>query len=64
MTNDVILLPNYDLEQAAERLGCKRRWLEDNYRRLGFYQEFGREVRFDDLDLSRIKEACRSLSDE
>lgn len=46
---------NYGYDDAAERLGCKRRWLEDNIKRLP-HRKFGREVAFSDADLAWIDE--------
>lgn len=47
-------LQNYDLDEAAQLLRCKKRFLEDNLQRLP-RQRFGRSVAFSDEDLAEIK---------
>ncbi|WP_371799126.1 hypothetical protein OG963_15000 [Streptomyces sp. NBC_01707] len=45
---------NFDYDRAAEKLGCNRRWLEDNISRLP-HQKFGQSPVFCDCELALIQ---------
>ncbi|MEU7092937.1 hypothetical protein [Kitasatospora aureofaciens] len=45
---------NYDYDEAAEKLRCKRRFLEDRIRRLP-HMKLGESVAFCDCDLALIQ---------
>lgn len=45
---------NFDYAAAAEKLGCKRSWLEENIRRLP-HQKFGQSPVFCDCELALIQ---------
>lgn len=45
---------NYDYGEAAEKLRCRRRWLEDNISRLP-HQKFGQSPAFCDCELALIQ---------
>ncbi|MER7814046.1 hypothetical protein [Streptomyces sp. NPDC096153] len=47
-------LQNYNILQAAELLGCKPRYLEDNLKRLP-HQKIGASVVFDEDEIAEIK---------
>ncbi|MFB7031746.1 MULTISPECIES: hypothetical protein [unclassified Streptomyces] len=51
-------LRNHTLAEAAELLGCKERYLEDNLARLP-HQKIGIAVVFDDEELAQIREMHR-----
>jgi hypothetical protein len=51
-------LRNYSVDEAAEILGCKKSYLEDNAERLP-RQKIGRALVFDVQDLMAIKEMHR-----
>lgn len=46
---------NFGYEQAASKLGCVRRWLEDNISNLP-HQKFGQSPVFCDCELALIQE--------
>lgn len=48
---------NHSFEAAAEHLGCKERWLRDNYRRFP-HRKFGTAIAFSDEDLAAIDAQC------
>jgi hypothetical protein len=50
--------PNYSIDEAAEILRCKPRFLEDNLVKLP-HQKLGASVAFDDDDLIEIKNMHR-----
>lgn len=45
---------NYNYDRAAEKLGCARRWLEDNINRLP-HQKFGQSPAFCECELALIQ---------
>ncbi|MFB8348003.1 hypothetical protein [Streptomyces niveus] len=51
-------LQNYSLDEAADILRCKRRFLEDNLQRFP-HQKLGQAVAFDEDELLAIKDSCR-----
>lgn len=53
-------MSDLSFEAAAEELGCKVRWLKDNYRRFE-HQEYGIQVSFTHTQLDKIREACRAV---
>lgn len=48
---------DHPLPEAAELLGCKLRWLQDNYSRFE-HQGYGKSVSFTDAQLDKIRAAC------
>lgn len=46
------------IDCTAAELGCKPRWLRDNYRRFE-REEYGIEVRFTPAQRDKIRAACR-----
>ncbi|MFC9604625.1 hypothetical protein ACFTTN_14340 [Streptomyces niveus] len=51
-------LQNFTIDEAAELLRCKKRFLEDNLQRFP-HQKFGKAVVFDENELLAIKDSCR-----
>lgn len=49
---------DHPLPEAAELLGCKLRWLQDNYRRFE-HQGYGKAVVFTEDQLDAVRAACR-----
>ena len=57
-----LVVQNYDYAEAAAKLRCKQRWLEDHVSELP-HQEFGRSVAFCDCDL-RVIQRIRAVVPE
>ncbi|MFJ7592460.1 hypothetical protein ACIQZO_34845 [Streptomyces sp. NPDC097617] len=53
---------NFNYEQAARKLGCYRRWLEDNISRLP-HQKYGSAPVFCECELALIQEMHSVISD-
>ncbi|WP_381792827.1 hypothetical protein [Streptomyces niveus] len=51
-------LRNYSIDEAADLLRCKKRFLEDNLQRFP-HQKLGQTVAFDENELLAIKDSCR-----
>ncbi|MEU3972384.1 hypothetical protein [Streptomyces bacillaris] len=49
---------NYDIDEAAEYLRCKRYFLEEHLKELP-HQRMGRSISFDEIDLEAIKDMHR-----
>jgi len=58
-----VVVQNVDYDGAAEKLGCKRRFLEDNVSRLP-HQKIGEAVAFCDCDLRIIQAMCTRLPEQ
>lgn len=54
----MLVTRNYSIDEAAEILRCKPRFLEDNLARLP-HQKIGASVAFDDDELAAIKDMHR-----
>lgn len=48
---------DHTLTEAAELLGCKLRWLQDNYKRFE-HQEYGDGRALTDAQVDKIRAAC------
>ncbi|MFI2301971.1 hypothetical protein ACH5AL_24455 [Actinacidiphila glaucinigra] len=55
-----VVVRNYDYDEAAEKLRCKKRFLQDNISRLP-HQKIGESVSFCDCELREIQERHRVL---
>lgn len=53
-----MIASNYSLEEAAEILRCRKRYLEDNLKRFP-HQKIGQAVAFDDDEIAAIKDMHR-----
>ncbi|MDX2645082.1 hypothetical protein PV341_16215 [Streptomyces sp. PA03-1a] len=51
---------NYDYDEAAEKLRCKKRFLQDNISR-PLHQKIGESVSFCDCELRRIQAQFRAM---
>ncbi|MFJ1606937.1 hypothetical protein ACIOHS_26740 [Streptomyces sp. NPDC088253] len=54
---------NYDYDQAAEKLGCKKRFLQDRISRLP-HQRLGESVVFCDCELRIVQQMFTVIPDE
>ncbi|MYR58859.1 hypothetical protein GTY54_22335 [Streptomyces sp. SID625] len=54
---------NYDYDQAAEKLGCKRRFLQDRISRLP-HQRLGESVAFCDCELRIVQRLFTVIPDD
>lgn len=58
-----VQVQNYDYDRAAEKLGCKRRFLEDRISEIP-HQKIGESVAFCDCDLRIVQAMCTQIPDQ